>query len=388
MRQEDLETILTSVFNEHSLIYAVFSSPKQADESQKVTVRPLLIKGNLVYQVTDFCHHQARHQNFSKEESQNMFRERLNSFKQAVLYTSKADYQILSNKRAHVTILKKPPTKSAVPILLSHNRSKQYVLKEGIPVPFLIELGIMNREGKVYPKKNDKFRQVNRFLEMVEDVISYLDPKHKIHVIDFGCGKAYLTFALYYYLKVIKGYDLHLIGLDLKQDVINKCQSLAMKLGYKDLQFAIKDINDYQNQNPIDMVISLHACDTATDAALEKAVRWQAKVILCAPCCQHELSQQIQQESLAPLLKHGILKERFAALATDAVRAQLLDVLGYQTQILEFIDIEHTPKNLLIRAIRRNQAELSKEAWQNYLNFKKSLQIDPSLERRFRTWFT
>ncbi len=243
----------------------------------------------------------------------------------------------------------------------------------------------MNARGEVYNVKKDKFRQINRFLEMINDVLPHFDLATPLKVIDFGCGKAYLTFALYHFLRITKNYQVHLIGIDLKQDVIHSCQELAKTLGYQeDLCFIHEDIEHYQAQEEIDLVVSLHACDTATDAALEKAIRWQSKVILSVPCCQHELSQQIQQDLLRPLLKHGILKERFAALTTDAVRAQLLEVLGYHAQILEFIDVEHTPKNLLIRAIKKTVLDGHQRlAWQNYLKFKQLLNLSPSLERRF-----
>ena len=222
---------------------------------------------------------------------------------------------------------------------------------------------------------------------MIDDILPNLNPSRTIQIVDFGCGKAYLTFALYHFFKKIKGYNIRMIGLDLKQDVILFCQELAQSLGYEnDLQFINCDINAYDAPSCVDIVISLHACDTATDAALEKAIRWKANV-LCVPCCQHELMNQIRQKS-NPLLKHGILKERFAALATDAARVQLLDVLGYQTQIMEFIDLEHTPKNLLIRAVKRSQTSRNqKGAWKDYLKFKNTLNINPSLERRFQTEF-
>jgi SAM-dependent methyltransferase len=255
------------------------------------------------------------------------------------------------------------------------------LLQEGVPVPFLVELGVMNKQGKVFPQKRDKFRQINRFLEMVEDTLIHFEPSSEMQIIDFGCGKAYLTFALYHYLKWIKKYPFKIVGLDLKKEVIEMCQKLARQFNYQDLEFVFGDINHYQASNRIDMVISLHACDTATDAILEKAIHWGAKVILSVPCCQHELFSQVKNPLLIPILKHGILKERFAALATDAARAQLLEVFGYQTQLLEFIDIEHTPKNILIRAIKTNSG-LNEAAWKSYLSFKQSLQIDPSLERR------
>jgi SAM-dependent methyltransferase len=257
------------------------------------------------------------------------------------------------------------------------------VLEEGQSVPFLIKLGVMNEEGKVYPKQSDKFRQINRFLEMVQDVLPHLSRHHKLQIVDFGCGKAYLTFALHHYL-TMQGFDFDVMGLDLKEDVIALCQELAHQLGCKGLSFALGDINQYQTDSKVDMVVSLHACDTATDAALEKAIRWQADVILCVPCCQHELFNQIKNADLQPLLKHGSLKERFSALATDAARAQLLELLGYHVQVVEFIDLEHTPKSLLIRATKKEKNENQSKLWEAYKTYKQSLQINPSLEKRFR----
>ena len=383
--QQEIHDLLNDVFDKETLILATLSSPKIASGTSKVTIRPLMIKGQSRYQVTENRQEQAFHQNLSKKECLNWFLQHLSEFKQTFVYTTSADYHILLSKKGNITLLKKAPSKA--PRELLHNRQKEYLLQEGTPIPFLIQLGVMSAEGKVYAAKQDKFRQINRFLEMIDDVLPHLDPSRLLRVIDFGCGKAYLTFALYHFLKITKGYQVHLTGIDLKRDVIQHCQELAQALGYQeDLHFILGNIENYQTQEAVDLVVSLHACDTATDAALEKAVRWQSKVILSVPCCQHEVMHQIQQDALQPLLKYGILKERFAALTTDAARAQLLEVLGYQTQVLEFIDVEHTPKNLLIRGIKRSQTnEQRKSAWQTYLKFKQTLAIHPSLERRFQS---
>ena len=249
---------------------------------------------------------------------------------------------------------------------LSHNRTKKYVLQEGVPVPFLVDLGVMTAEGKVVKSRYDKFRQINRFLEFIEDVLPNLDPNRTNTIIDFGCGKSYLTFAMYYYLHVLKKYPIRVIGLDLKKDVIAHCNRMAEKYEYTSLHFLEGDISTYDGADSADMVITLHACDVATDFALDKAVHWNAKVILSVPCCQHELNAQIENDMLEPLLKYGILKERFAALLTDALRANLLEQHGYEVQILEFIDMEHTPKNLLIRAVKRGEkADKKQEKLEN-----------------------
>jgi SAM-dependent methyltransferase len=382
---EEMEALLAQIFEKEALILATMSAPRQTGEISKIVVRPVVVKGRPSYQITEQRQQQAMHRNVSREDCLSWLKQHFHAFKQTFLYTSDADYHLLVGKKGNLTLLKKPPSK--VPREQMHNRQKEYLWQEGEPVPFLVHLGVMSPEGKVHAAKKDKFRQINRFLEMINDVLPHLDSSRVLRIVDFGCGKAYLTFALYHFLKVTKEYQVHMVGLDLKSDVIQHCQQLAQALGYqRDLEFIHGDINDFQAQEGIDMVVSLHACDTATDAALEKAIRWQAGVILSVPCCQHELMQQVRQEALRPLLKHGILKERFAALATDAARAQLLEVLGYQTQILEFIDVEHTPKNLLIRAIKCSHSPAQqKAAWQSYLNFKQSLSIDPSLERRFQS---
>lgn len=382
----NLEQLLQGIFDQSSLISATLSSPLKAGESSKAAIRPIRVKGQLNYQITEQRGQQALHSNLRPEACFAWLKQHIPLFKQTYLYTSSADYHVLTSKKGQLTILKKGPAKA--PKELLHNRKKEYVLEEGVPVPFLIHLGVMNGDGKVYPAKKDKFRQINRFLEMIEDVLPHLDSSCTLQIVDFGCGKAYLTFALYHFLTKVKGFQVQMVGLDLKRDVIDTCQELAQTLGYEhDLQFIQGDINAFDAKSGVDLVVSLHACDTATDAALEKAIRWQAKVILCVPCCQHELMHQVEQESLNPLLKHGILKERFAALATDAARVQLLDVLGYHTQIMEFIDLEHTPKNLLIRAVKRPHVTESQKAaaWQAYLQFKQLLSINPSLECRFQS---
>jgi SAM-dependent methyltransferase len=377
-------SLIDEIFVESSLLHAVLSSPREKKTKHKVIIKPVVIKQKIHYQIVEQREAQAFHRNVSSSECSKYLKENIGlNFKQALLCTSEADYHVLAGKEDHVTILKKPPTKSSAQ--LAHNRQKQYLLQEGTQIPFLIELGIMAHDGRVIAKKNDKFRQLNRFLEMVDDILPNLNTSSTLHIVDFGCGKAYLTFALYYYLVVVKKWNVSIHGLDLKKEVIDHCQALARTLKYDGLNFAVGDINEYQPAEKVDMVISLHACDTATDAALEKAIRWQADVILCVPCCQHELFKQIKSQTLSPLLEHGILKERFSALVTDAARARLLEILGYHTQVLEFIDLEHTPKNLLIRATKKRSSQKnSKEMIQDYITFKNDLKIHPSLESRFQ----
>lgn len=384
----EISEIIKQIMEEHSLIQATLSQVRQknqdAESCTKVTVKPLELKGSLVYQFSSFCGPKVFHDNLPPTEAEAKLIELLSEqFRQGMLQTDKADVQVLISKKGKAGILRKPPTKQAVQTL-QHNRKKQYLLEEGTPVPFLVELGIMNQEGKVLAKKYDKFRQINRFVEMIADVIPHLPKDRTLNILDFGCGKSYLTFALYHYLKETQGLDIRVIGLDLKEDVIRHCSGLAEKFGYEGLRFLVGDIAKYDELQQVDMVVTLHACDTATDAALEKAVRWGAAVILSVPCCQHELFNQMTNDILGPLLQHGILKERFSSLATDAIRAKLLELSGYKTQLLEFIDMEHTPKNVLIRAIKNpkplppNERE---KLVQSYVAFRDFLNVNPYLER-------
>lgn len=377
----DLQILLQESIDELFFCGAVLSSPAKGYAIQKITIRPIEMRQGTFFQLSEQRDEKVFHRNIASEDLCAILMEMCSHFQQAVFFTKKADYHLLVSKKGKATLLKKKPSKQGIP--LAHNRSKNYLLQEGAPVDFLVKLGVMNPEGKVYPKKADKFRQINRFLEIIADVLTHFSEQQTVRIIDFGCGKSYLTFALYYYLKVIKGISIDVTGLDLKKEVIAYCSSLASELGYVNLDFQVGDINGFVPDSPIDMVICLHACDTATDAALENAIRWEAKVILAVPCCQHELYEQVAQPALASLLRHGILKERFAALATDAARADILEAQGYRCQIMEFIDLEHTPKNLLIRAVRMPNAKAMADALERYRNFAAHLKIHPSLQRRF-----
>lgn len=354
---------------EKGLIHAVFSNPLNK-AAEKVEIRPVKTKTREFYQITELRNSQAKQINL--EDCLDYIINLLALYKQLVIFTETHDYHILKGEK----ILKKPPTKTKNST--THNQTKNYLLQEGTPLPFLIELGVMTPAGKVIVQKMAKFRQINRFLEMVEDTLS----SEKIsQVIDFGCGKAYLTFALYHYLKEVKGYPVQMVGIDLKKDVIDFCNRLAKKLKWFDLHFVEGDIALYNPKGPVDMVVALHACDTATDHALAQAIQWKSRIILAAPCCQKELHKQIKSNSLQPILQYGILKERFAAIATDAARAKLLEIHGYTTQLLEFIDPEETPKNLLIRAVFGNTSGQREHAQSCYLQFKSTLNISPTLEK-------
>lgn len=378
---DKLQALITEIIEQNQLTQAILSSVrvKAEDHFQKVTLKPIELKGELAYQFSFYYPSKVLHENLQGEEAKNrLFQLFQEHFKQGNLHTTQADYQILISKKFKVTILRKNASKPSVS--LEHNRKKNYLLEEGKPVPFLIELGVMNTDGKVLAKKYDKFRQINRFLEMIEDIVPYLSQDRVINIIDFGCGKSYLTFALYHYLHEIKGLQINVIGLDLKRDVIDHCNRLVEQFNYQNLKFLVGDIGQYNELDQVDMVVTLHACDTATDAALEKAVRWNASVILSVPCCQHELLNQVQSEVLEPMLKHGIIKERFSSLLTDSIRGQLLEMMGYKVQMLEFIDMEHTPKNLLIRAVKSGKQDM-KHLLQQYLELKKFLQVQPYLEK-------
>ncbi len=351
----ELDSLLQDLITQDLLVDGVLSNPRSKQLPFKIGIRSLNIKQKRFYQFSEHFSDKVLHANLLPQQGISRILDALSSgYRQALLRSREADYHVLVNRQNKVTLLKKVPTKtSPEKESLSHNRSKKYLLEEGIPLPFLVELDVMTSQGKIKAQKQDKFRQMNRFLEMVRDILPYLDSTKTLEVIDFGCGKAYLTFALYHYLHDVLGYDVKIIGLDLKKEVIAFCQSVAEKLHYEQLRFELGDIGRYNANRKVDLVVSLHACDTATDAAIEKAISWQADVILAVPCCQHELYPLIQCEPLQTLLRHGILKERFASLVTDAIRAELLESQGYKTQILEFIDMEHTPKNLLIRAVRK-----------------------------------
>ncbi len=382
---QTINELLDAVLPDGRLVSATLSQPRHKDNDaySKVAVKPMLLKNELHYQLAYHYDKKVTHDNLTPDQARIKLADLLeNELRQALFCTLEADYQVLISKKGKTGILKKPPTKKEAPNL-SHNRKKAYVLDEGQPVPFLVELGVMNDKGRVLAAKYDKFRQINRFLEMVRDILPALPKDRRLTIVDFGCGKSYLTFALYHYLAVQEGFELNVVGLDLKADVIEHCEALARTLKYDGLHFRIGDIADYDEFDAVDMVITLHACDTATDAALEKAVRWGASAILSVPCCQHELFAQVQNETLEPLLSHGILKERFSALATDAIRAKLLDIVGYKTQLLEFIDMEHTPKNILIRAVKSGGQDTA-ALWREYEAFRDFLGAAPYLENALR----
>lgn len=355
----DLQSLFTDCLNE-TLIRVILSNPSSKDGVIKICARPMLKNKSLLFQIEEYTKTQVFHKNLTAGDAGSYLTSKLSSdtssqtasFKNALVETQSFTANVLVSKKGTITIKKKVNASAKQPkISLSHNRKKKYILEEGIPVPFLIDLGVMTQNGNIVNAHYDKFRQINRFLKYIEDILPSLPTGRELRILDFGCGKSYLTFAIYYYLKVLKGYPVRITGLDLKEDVIRHCNELAVKYGYDKLEFLCGDIAYYDGCSQVDMVVTLHACDTATDYALAKAVGWGAKVILSVPCCQHELNKQMKNDLLSPVLHYGILKERMAALMTDGLRAQILEANGYRTQILEFIDMAHTPKNLLIRAV-------------------------------------
>lgn len=374
---KNLREYLEEQINEN-LIQATLSASRNKNGISKVKIRPIQLKGQICYQASATEGTKVLHKNYERMQLIEYLESELaENFGQFQAQGAVTDGVVLVSKKGKMTIKQKHHAPKEKVKIQAHNRVKQYILKEGVPVPFLIDLGVMNGQGKIVHARYDKFRQINRFLEFIEDILPRLSREREVTILDFGCGKSYLTFAMYYYLRELRGYDVNIIGLDLKTDVIRHCNSLAEKYGYEKLHFYQGDIAQYEGVSSVDMVVTLHACDTATDYALFKAVEWGAEVILSVPCCQHEVNRQIKNEMLSPVLKYGILKERMSALITDGVRADLLEAMGYDTQILEFVDMEHTPKNLPIRGVKTGR----KKSREEVTRMMRELQIRPSLEK-------
>ncbi len=382
---EELKKLIEEYIEKKEIIHsAIASNPINRDKISKVKLRPVVVKEQISYQAESFIGTKAYHKNLMPTElPEYIVRFMTEDFKQFELESESEKITVLVSKKGKVTInrKKKQQVKKLTIEEMNHNKQKQYVLPKDTPVPFLVDLGVQTKDGKIVNARYDKFRQINRYLEFVRDILPSLPKDRTLTIIDFGCGKSYLTFALYYYLKVLNKYDIRVIGLDLKEDVIAKCNELSKKYGYDGLSFHVGDISTYEGVDEVDMVVTLHACDTATDYALEKAVRWNAKVIFSVPCCQHEINKQISCKELEPVLKYGLIKERMSALITDALRANLLEEQGYETQILEFIDMEHTPKNILIRAVKKQGMRYQKKDQVSVGQLEEFLQISPTLEK-------
>lgn len=375
------------------LIQMTLSSSRDTDRAGKVKIRPVLLKDEVMFQETLYRGTQVFHKNYTGGELLPRLMEYMeNLFKQAELKSGIQEVTVLVSKKGKITVKRKILSEREHGSVeeedrLSHDRPKQYILQEGRTVDFLVGLGVQTPDGRITRAKYDKFRQINRYLEYIEDVLDRLPSDRTIRIIDFGCGKSYLTFAMYYYLHQLQKRDIRVTGLDLKKDVIEHCNQLAEELHYDQLHFEQGDIHSYQGADAVDMVVSFHACDKATDYALEKAVKWGAGVIMAVPCCQHELNAQIHCDILQPVLQYGLIRERMAALITDALRADLLERQGYRVQILEFIDMEHTPKNLMIRAVKEKETEKPAKRMQAAKRISsvdelvEFLHVDPALKR-------
>ncbi|MGE7109920.1 class I SAM-dependent methyltransferase [Lysinibacillus sp. NPDC047702] len=382
---EEMKTQLTERILQQQLVTATISQPRmKSNEVKRIKLKPILLKDVYHIQIEYQFERILKHENVLLED----FPERLalffDDYRQAHIDFIDEKVQIQLSKKNKV-LWKSDKAVAPKQINLAHNRQKNYLLKEDQPYPFLIRLGVQTEEGKVKKQKYDKFKQINRFIEFIDDALAYLPKDRQVRILDFGSGKSYLTFALYHYLKVEKGLDIRVTGLDLKKEVIEECSKIATDLGYEQLEFLVGDINDYNSESNVDMVVTLHACDVATDMALARAVKWGARVILSVPCCQHELNRQLNTPALDIMLQHGLVRERFAALATDAIRAEILSLVGYEAQLLEFIDMENTPKNILIRAYHTGKKP-SSEQRTRYDNFLTSLNAQPFLAKELETY--
>ncbi len=390
-------SVLKKLFFDESSIFlrGIISNPVKNAEFKKIRITPVNAKDGLCFHVEKFTEKQSFQINMTEDEIFAFIEESIpQNFRQAVFETETGTVSVLASKKGKISIIRKNTGRAQCCTAekcaaKTQNREKHYILHQGLPVPFLVELGVMTKDGAVIAQKYDKFRQINRFLEYIDDVLedALLEPdgtrKSEISIVDFGCGKSYLTFAVYYYLTELKKLRARIVGLDLKTDVIEHCNALAEKLGYGALRFQTGDIAHFESNTGFDMMITLHACDTATDYALARAVNWNIPVVLSVPCCQHELNKAVERKAAAPefaaLLKYGIIRERFLSLATDAMRAELLESAGYSVQLLEFIDMAHTPKNILIRAVKKRGSKGSET--QAFSDLKKALGTAPVLEQ-------
>lgn len=397
VNKEYIEKLFNDALNDRIFIKAVVSNPVKKDfPYSKINMKPVLIKDELFVQFEQFKDNKAYHENICTAPALLKFSEILENFKQILLAVNGIDYQILKGKNDFN--LKKTENQKTLKSL-EHNKKKNYIIEEGTPVPFLIKLGVMGEKGEVFKNSYDKFRQINKYLEFIDDTIRELQSRKLIgtHIkfVDFGCGKSYLTFALHHYLKNIQNFTFEIIGLDLKKDVMKKCNDIATELKCENLEFLTGDIKDFDKLQNVDIIFSLHACNNATDYALLKGLELNAKAILAVPCCQHEFNDKLSATKNSrffdmemPVGKHGILLEKYATLATDAFRAQALELCGYRTQVMEFIDMEHTPKNTLIRGIKdKVTTETLKKRFSEYEKFKAFLGIEPLLDSLLSPYF-
>ncbi|MEG2984438.1 MAG: SAM-dependent methyltransferase [Peptostreptococcaceae bacterium] len=376
---EELKKSIDEITNDN-IVKVVISNKLNKDvEYNKINIELKEKNNKEYYQIEKYTDKQVFHENIEKSMLNEKMIEFVNeNYKQVGAWSESVTYDLKISKKGKMFLGKKKSNNVKV-ANKSHNREKNYILKEGMLIQPLIDLGVFTKEGKVVNSKYDKYKQINRFIEIIDDEIKKNNYK-ELTILDFGCGKSYLTFVLYYYFVEIKKIDVKMIGLDLKADVIKNCNEIAKKYNYENLKFELGDINGYKYTDNVDMVITLHACDTATDYALYNAIKWNAKMIFSVPCCQHEFNSQMNSEELSLLTKYGIIKERVAALMTDAVRGNLLEVIGYKTQLLEFIDIAHSPKNILIRASKGNIVKEKREkSLQEVNNIINEFNLNPTL---------
>lgn len=376
---EELKRVLDEVFNDEIIKIVISNKLNKDVKYNKIAVNLKEVNKGKFYQIEKFTDKQVFHENISIESINEKVYECLKgNYKQLSAWSDNYTYDMKISKKGKVFLGKKKSDNSKV-VKKGHNKEKNYILKEGMIIEPLIDLGVFTKEGKVINSKYDKYKQINRFIEIIDDEIKKNDYK-ELTILDFGCGKSYLTFVLYYYFVKIKNINVKMIGLDLKEDVIKKCNEIAKRYNYDNLHFELGDINGFKYNNKVDMVITLHACDTATDYALYNAIKWNSKMIFSVPCCQHEFNAQMKADELSILTKYGIVQERISALMTDSVRANLLECAGYKTQLLEFIDISHSPKNILIRASKSNISKEKKEkSFKEVNNLIKTFNFNPTL---------
>ncbi|QJA07765.1 SAM-dependent methyltransferase [Romboutsia sp. CE17] len=375
---EDLKKSIKEISNEEIIRIVISNKMNKENEYNKINISLKEKNNKEYYQIEKFTDKQVFHENIDKNDLEVKLLEFMQDYKQLAAWSANNNFDLKISKKGKVFLGKKKSDNINL-LNKSHNKEKNYILKEGMIIQPLIDLGVFTKEGKVVKSMYDKYKQINRFVEIIDDEIRKNDYK-ELTILDFGCGKSYLTFVLYYYFVEIKKINVKMIGLDLKKDVIKKCNDIAKRYGYENLSFELGDINGFKYNNKVDMVITLHACDTATDYALYNAIKWNSKMIFSVPCCQHEFNHQMKAESLSILTKYGIVQERIAALMTDATRANLLEAVGYKTQLLEFIDISHSPKNILIRASKGNLSKDKKEkSLQEVNTLIEQFNFDPTL---------
>ena len=364
---EELKRTLEEVFKNEIIKIVISNKVKKDEKYNKIAINLKENNKNKFYQIEKFTDKQVFHENIKINEISDKVSELIfGNYKQMTAWSNNEIFDLKISKKGKIFLGKKKNDNSKI-VAKGHNKEKNYILKEGMIIEPLIDLGVFTKEGKVVNSKYDKYKQINRFIEIIDDEIKKNDYK-ELTILDFGCGKSYLTFVLYYYFVKIKNINVKMIGLDLKEDVIKKCNDIAKRYNYENLHFELGDINGFKYNNKVDMVITLHACDTATDYALYNAIKWNSKMIFSVPCCQHEFNSQMKANELSILTKYGIVQERVAALMTDSVRTNLLECMGYKTQLLEFIDIAHSPKNILIRASKNNISKEKKEKSLNEVN--------------------